>query len=65
MGKILLCRDCNHFKLSGETAKDPFCRWPGNGVKRLGYCEHEIEPPFGRLKNEFNGCENHSGRLLE
>lgn len=55
MEKITLCRDCKFFEPNGEIRKEQIIT---THTVRLGYCTHP-SAPFGRLKNEFNGCANH------
>jgi len=55
---IKLCGHCKYFVPNGGVTSDGarYQRpWLSCG---LGECKCPIEPPYGRFKNEQNGCNN-------
>lgn len=56
--RIVLCRDCKYFHLNGGVTSDGAIYPLLIESRKLGECSCPIEPPYSRLKNEHNGCNN-------
>jgi hypothetical protein len=56
--KVLLCGKCKFFVPNGGVTSDSAIYAGLISPRKLGNCTHRQELPYGRLKNEHNGCEN-------
>lgn len=53
-----LCGNCEYFRPNGGVTSDGAIYSGLIRSRKLGNCVCPIEPKYGRLKNEHNGCEN-------
>ena len=61
-----LCRDCKYFIPNGRFKSDRYeAKFFPQSKTLLGDCTHPIEPPYTRLKNETNGCDNWTKKELK
>jgi len=55
---LKLCGLCKYFKPNGGVTSDGAIYHGLITQRKLGKCNCSIMPPYGRLKNETNGCDN-------
>ena len=62
---IGLCKDCEYWTPNGGKTSWGAIYNDAHLDSLLGNCSHPIEPPYSRLKNELNTCDNFTNKRVD